>query len=126
MQTLIKVKQILSEILDVDEDQITDETYLIRELDAESIDLLEVALELGSAFEIDIRDDDIFLRNLRILIEEADTKGQDPLEYLMEKMAHINKQRLMEMLEDLPGGPVLKVGDLVQYIEYVTGKSHVA
>lgn len=126
MQTLIKVKHILSEILDVDEDQITNETYLIRELDAESIDLLEVALELGSVFKIDIKDDDIFLRNLRILVEEAETKGQDTLEYLMEKMGHIHKERLMEMLEDLPGGPVLKVGDLVQYLEYVTGNSYAA
>ncbi len=126
METLIKIKEILSEILDIDPDQMTDQSYLVRELDAESIDLLEVALELGSVFNLDIIDDDLFLRNLRIFIEEAKNGNKDLLECLVKKIPHIRRDRLSEMLTDLPGGPVLQVGDLVQYIEYNRGNCDVA
>ncbi|MFH2090839.1 MAG: phosphopantetheine-binding protein [Pseudomonadota bacterium] len=126
MQTLNKVKHILSEILDVDEDQITQETFLIRELDAESIDLLEVALELAGEFKMEIKEADLFLRNLRIIIEQAREKGMEPLDLLKEKMGHIPVLRLAQMLEELPEGPVLKVKDLVSYIDSITGQDHVA
>lgn len=123
MDVLTQIKTIISEILDVDINDIQDETFLIRELDAESIDLLELALELGTAFHMDIRDDDLFLRDLRIHIEDAQTKGVAVLDVLKQKIRHIDPRRLAQMLEELPQGPVLKVGDLVRYIEYTKGNA---
>ena len=64
MNTFHEIKNVIMEILDVEEDQILPETYLIRELDAESIDLLELAVSLNTVFKKEIIDDDIFLRKL--------------------------------------------------------------
>lgn len=124
MQILDKIKQILSEILDVDENEIKYETYLVRELDAESIDLLEAALEFSSEFKIEIKEDDIFLRNLRVLVEQAEETQKDPVETIVDELAHIDRPRLVEMVEELSGGPVLQVGDLERYIRYVVGDNH--
>ncbi len=125
-QILSNVIQILSEILDVDEDQIENETYLIRELDAESIDLLEAALELSNAFETDIKEEDLFLRNLRVLLEQAKENHLDPVEFISKELPHIEPSRLAAMLKDLDQGPVLQVGDIVSYIQFALGDNHAA
>ena len=124
MKTIEKITDIISEILDVDPGEITPETYLVRDLDAESIDLLELALELGAGFDVQVRDHDLFLRDLRILSEEAAQNGQDPADCIRGRLPHIPDERAMEMIADLEGGPVLKVADLVSYIDYLTEDSH--
>ena len=120
MSEFEKVREILGEILDFDVEEITPETYLVRELDAESIDLLEVALELSSGFGVEVRDDDIFLRNLRGLIVGADENGKDASAAIVENLPHITNERAGEMLKDLKEGPVLKVKDLVSYVRYLS------
>lgn len=124
MQYFEKIKQILGEILDVDEDQIGYETYLVRDLDAESIDLLEVSLELSGGFKVEINEDDIFLRNLRVFVEQAEENGENTLDFLDDQFAHLDRQRLSDMLDNLEGGPVLQAGDLERYIRFVTGVDH--
>jgi len=106
------------EILDLEEAQISPETYLIRELGAESIDLLELAVSLNTVFKKEIIDDDIFLRKLRLYLEEAEEIGQKKSAYLAEKYPFLGHVRIRELLEELGGGPVLKVKDLVSYINY--------
>ncbi|SMD00116.1 acyl carrier protein [Desulfocicer vacuolatum DSM 3385] len=118
MSTFEKVREILAEILDFDKEEISLESYLIRELTAESIDLLEVALELSLKFGIEVQDDDLFLRNLRSILMDATQRGLNPITAIVEKLPHLNKERVEEMLDDLKKGPVLKVQDLVSYVEY--------
>jgi len=60
MNIFERVKQIVADILDIQEEEILSHTYLIRDLGAESIDLLELAVSLNAGFQIEIRDDDIF------------------------------------------------------------------
>jgi len=118
MEAFNEIKNVIIEILDVEEDQILSETYLIRELGAESIDLLELAVSLNTVFKKEIIDDDIFLRKLRIYLEEAEEINQDKLAYLAEKYPFLEHARIRELLEELGRGPVLKVKDLVSYINY--------
>jgi acyl carrier protein len=118
MDVFHRIKNVIMEILDVEEDRITPETYLIRELEAESIDLLELAVSLNTIFKKEIIDDDIFLRKLRSYIEEAAERGQDKSLYLTEKYPFLGGVRIREVLEELGGGPVLKVKDLVSYINF--------
>ena len=118
MDAFHEIKNVIMEILDVEEDQILPETYLIRELGAESIDLLELAVSLNTVFKKEIIDDDIFLRKLRPYLDEAEEIGQDKSAYLAEKYSFLGHARIKEILGELGGGPVLKVKDLVSYINY--------
>ena len=117
MDILEEIKKILAEILDIENHIITPETYLIRELGAESIDLLELAVAINSGFNIDVNDDEIFLRKLRQYVTEAKQQNNDLLQYLVEKLPFLSRKRLEEIIADLEGGPTLKVKDLISYIE---------
>jgi acyl carrier protein len=118
METLTKVIDALADILDVNPEQITPETYLLRDLEAESIDLLELAVVLNSEFQIEVDDDEIFLKTLRIYLDDPKEAPKDMGEYLMEKFPYLTRDRIKEILVDLSSGPVLKVKDLVSYINW--------
>jgi len=114
---LEEIKKILVEILDIENDIITPETYLIRKLGAESIDLLELAVAINSRFNIDVNDDEIFLRKLRQYITEAEQQNKNILQYLAKNLPFLSRKRLEEIIADLEGGPTLKVKDLIAYVE---------
>jgi acyl carrier protein len=53
-----RVKEVLTDNLGVDEDQITDEASFTEDLDADSLDLVELIMELEDQFGIKISDED--------------------------------------------------------------------
>ncbi len=110
------IKEAICEILDIENGNITRETYLIRELDAESIDLLELGVVLNSNFGVRINDDEMFLGSLRMHIEESSANGETASSYLNKKYPYLSPQRISEILEDVDGGPVLKIKDIISYI----------
>lgn len=118
MKVIDQVNEILEDILDVDIDDIEPETYIIRDLGAESIDLLEIAVELNTCFDTEIDDDEVFLRNLRLYKNEAQEKNLDQTDYILKKMPFLGKVRVHEILDDLDEGPVLKVKDIASYITW--------
>jgi acyl carrier protein len=111
-----KIKEMLCDILDIDLSDITPETYLIRDLDAESIDLLELAVNINQQFSIDVIEDDLFLRQLRFYLEEADEKNSHPSTYVKTKYPFLTENRIEEIMGDVDKGPVLKVKDLIHYV----------
>ncbi|MBU1171383.1 MAG: hypothetical protein KKD44_17660 [Proteobacteria bacterium] len=118
MNVISKVIESLADILDFDPNNIGPETYLIRDLEAESIDLLELAVVLNTEFKIEVDDDEIFLKTLRIYLDKPKECPKDMGEYMMEKYPYLTRERIKEILEDLPHGPVIKVKDLVSYINW--------
>lgn len=119
MNVLDKITDALVDILDVEPSEIGPETYLIRDLEMESIDLLELAIVLNSEFKIDVDDDEIFLKTLRIYLDDPKkTHENDTEEYMVEKFPFLTRDRIREVLVDLDKGPVLKVKDLVSYIDW--------
>ncbi|MDL1982697.1 MAG: phosphopantetheine-binding protein [Deltaproteobacteria bacterium] len=118
MDILEEITEILAEILDIENHNISPETYLIRELGAESIDLLELAVAINSGFNIDVNDDEIFLRKLRDYITEAEQQNKNILQYLVKNLPFLSHKRLENIIADLEGGPTLKVKDLISYIEW--------
>lgn len=117
MKTESLIIDTLSDILDVDPGDITPETYLIRELDAESIDLMEVAVTLNHQLNIEVTEDDIFLRRLREHLDEADRIGEERSSAMAKAYPFLSTGRIDEILADLDGGPVLKVKDLTDYVK---------
>jgi acyl carrier protein len=53
-----RVKSVLSEQLGVDENEVTEEASFQEDLDADSLDLVELIMELEDQFGIKISDDD--------------------------------------------------------------------
>lgn len=123
MTILNRIIGILSDILDLDPSMVSSESYLVRDLDAESIDLLEIAVTLNSEFRTDIDDEEIFLKNLRININESEASSDSWGDYLVGKYPFLTRERIREMVSDLHSGPVLKVKDLVSYIQFKVGQN---
>lgn len=116
MEILKGIKEILADILDIEEQEITSETYIVRDLGAESIDLLELAVSLNARFKIEVNDGEIFLSRLRDYVTDAEEHGKDILQHLAERVPFLSRRRIEEIVTDLEGGPTLKVEDLVSYI----------
>lgn len=56
---LEKVKSILAEQFDVEEDDITPETRLVEELGADSLDVVDLLMSVEDEFEIEVPDEEI-------------------------------------------------------------------
>lgn len=52
-----KVKEIIAEQLDVDVEVINEETSLMKDLEADSLDAVEIMMALEDEFEIEVPDD---------------------------------------------------------------------
>lgn len=125
MTILNRIIGILADILDLDPSMVSSESYLVRDLEAESIDLLEIAVTLNSEFRTDIDDEEIFLKNLRIYMDESEASSDSWGDYLVGKYPFLTRERIREMVSDLHSGPVLKVKDLVSYIQFKVGQNDV-
>ncbi len=117
-----RIADILSDILDIPASDISADSYLVRDLNAESIDLLEIAVTLATEFKTDVDDDAIFLKNLRIVLEDAGNTDESRIDILASRYPFLDNARIMDILNDLDGGPVLKVRDLTAYVLYKTGQ----
>lgn len=118
MEIFDGIKEMIADILDIDDQEITPETYIVRDLGAESIDLLELAVSLNSRFKVDVNDGEIFLTRLREYVTEAEDKAKDVVQHLKGMLPFLAEGRIVEIVGDLEGGPTLKVRDLVGYIEW--------
>lgn len=112
------IREILMELLDLEVDAIQPESYLVRDLGVESIDFLELAVVLNERFKIPVHDDTVFLRNLRLHLAEAEADGQPSLEFLKPLYGYLSEQRLVQIVSDLEGGPVIQVQDLMGYVQW--------
>ncbi|MCF6462678.1 acyl carrier protein [Clostridium sp. Cult1] len=67
-----KIKKMISEQFHIDEDDITMETSFREDLNADSLDLVELIMALEDEFELEVDDD---------VVEEIDTVG-DAVDYI--------------------------------------------
>lgn len=58
-EILLKVRPILSDLLDVSEGKVIPAARLIEDLGADSLDAIEITMGLEEAFDIEISDEDI-------------------------------------------------------------------
>ena len=118
MEIIDTLRELITDIMDVEGEAITEETYLVRELGAESIDLLELSVSINHYFRIAMKDDDLFLRNFRLHLVEAERLGKETAPYLAERFPFLSSARIADILADLEAGPALKIKDLVSYIAF--------
>jgi acyl carrier protein len=123
MDTFGKIRDSLAEILDIETEEITPETYVVRDLGAESIDLLELSVALNSRFKVEVNDDEVFLRTLRLSLSQTNRNHNDRVTRIHEEFPFLGRERIGEILTDLDDGPVLKVKDLMAYVSWQLGKN---
>ncbi len=70
-----KIKDIVCQQLGVSQDKLTDETSFVNDLGADSLDTVELVMEIEDAFELSIPDDDV---------EDIQTVG-NAVEYVNDK-----------------------------------------
>ena len=56
--TLIRLKKVVAEQLDVSEEEITAEASFVEDLGADSLDMVELVMAFEEAFDIEIPDED--------------------------------------------------------------------
>jgi len=142
---------VIAEVLDLDAATLTAETYVFRDLDTESIDLLEYGIGMGRHFGIRMQDSVAFLKDLRVHIAHADSQAEDTngeqlggeqftgnqsnlpharreqrIAHLRTVYPHLTEERLAAMLEDLAAStsarPVLRIGDIAAYVRHALKK----
>jgi acyl carrier protein len=121
-----EIKGILSELLDMDTKGIGLHSYLVRDLGVESIDFLELAVAINARFRVEVHDDTIFLRNLRVHLTEAAERKIEAQEHLKRRYPHLPPERIETIVSDLEGGPVLQVRDLESYVQWQMTRTKVA
>ena len=118
MDTFAEIKKILEELLDLEDREITHETYLIQELGAESIDLLELAVAINSRFRVAVKDDDLFLTRFRQYVAQASQQMTDAVLFVAQKYPFLEKSRIEEIVAKSAEGPQIKIKDLISYIAF--------
>ncbi len=113
MDVFKEIKKILMEILDLDEAKISRESYLMRDLGAESVDLLELATALNALFKVEINEEAIFLKGLTKILEDSPAS-----------FPFLRSERLNKIAFDLEAGPPVKVEDLVSYVTWQLEKGN--
>ena len=53
-----KIREIIMEQLNVDQDDVTMDTHLMKDLEADSLDAVDIIMAIEDEFEIEIPDDD--------------------------------------------------------------------
>ena len=71
-----KIRSLISERFDVDEDKITRETNIVDDLGVDSLDIAELLLTLEDEFDISIPEEDIAnLKTVGDLVDFMDNQG---------------------------------------------------
>lgn len=93
-----KFLEILDSVIGCEQDTVQDESDLIRDLGADSLDVVEITLECELEFAIDIPDEDA---------EKLKTVKQW-VDYLEAQIACISLDALQAALKNSPNNPFLK------------------
>jgi acyl carrier protein len=119
------VKLCLVEALSVDEDEVTPEASLTRDLGAESIDFLDIIFRLEKAFAIKIPRGDLFPEGLQTNPQFVQAGKLTPagVAELKKRLpyADVSKFEKNPMISNL--GDIFTVGMIAGYIETRVGKN---
>ena len=71
-----KIKKLLADQLDADEDDMTMETDIAKDLGADSLDVVELLMSIEDEFEVEIPDEDVEnISTIGDIVEYIDSKS---------------------------------------------------
>ena len=118
MSIFDQVQTVITEVLEVEPEEVNFETYVMRDLPTESIDLMEYGVGLTKECGVSVHDETVFLKSFRLHMAEANDKGLEPAAHLVNIYPHLSPARVEEMLHTISEGPVLQIRDIVAYVEH--------
>lgn len=118
-EILTKVQEALVEALGVDDDEVTPEATLVKDLGAESIDFLDIVFRLEKAFEIKIPRDELFPEDILTNAEYVqDGKVNEAgVAKLTERMPFADLSNFAQNPAVQEFGNQLTVEDMCRYVE---------
>lgn len=114
-----KVQEALVDALGVDEEDVTEEATIQGDLDAESIDYLDIVFRLEKAFDIKIDKDELVPQDILTnptYVEDGKLNAAG-LEELKKRMPFADLSKFEEDPQVVKLGEQLTVGDMVRYVE---------
>ncbi len=115
-----KVQEVMVDALGVDEDEVTDEAVLMRDLGAESIDFLDIVFRLEKAFGIKIPREELFPADTLMNNSGFVSNGkltEAGLNELRQKIPHIDISAFENDPDINKLGDLFTVGAIINYIE---------
>lgn len=114
-----KVRQVLTEALVVEEEEVTTSAKLVDDLGAESIDFLDIQFRLEKSFGIKIEEGEMFPVNVLddpqyVLDEKITDKG---MEELRQRLAHVDLSEFESDRSVGAVGGVFTVDSVVKFVE---------
>lgn len=116
----VKVREALVDALGVDEEEVTPEATLQGDLDAESIDFLDIVFRLEKAFDIKIERGELFPEDILTNTEYVqDGKVNEAgIAKLRERMPFANLEKFEKEPQVQNLGQQLTVQDMCNFVKY--------
>ena len=114
-----KVQEVLVDALGVDDDEVTPEARLTKDLGAESIDFLDIVFKLEKAFGIKIATEDLFPKDILTdsqYVQDGKVTASGLAE-LKKRMAWADLSKFEQNPRVQDFGNLLTVSDLCRYVE---------
>ena len=119
-----KVQEVLEEALGADEEEITEQASLTRDLEAESIDFLDIVFRLEKAFSTEdrpfkIQQGELFPENLMENPEwvEGGTFTDAGMAMLKERMPHVDFSGFEDSRDVNKVAELITVGSIVEFVD---------
>ncbi|MFG0251986.1 MAG: acyl carrier protein [Phycisphaerales bacterium JB038] len=118
-EILAKVTEVLEDALGVDEEDVTLEATLIGDLEAESIDFLDIVFRLEKGFDIKIEQGELFPENVAQNPEfvQDGKVTQKGIDALKEKLPHVDFADFEADPDVSKVGNIFTVDTIVRFVE---------
>ena len=119
-----KVQETLVDALGVDDDEVTPEAVLTKDLEAESIDFLDIVFKLEQTFGFKIEQGELFPDNVTQdpeLVQNGRVTAAG-MTRLKERLPHADFSKLESNPEVTKVGQIFTVGALVNFVERKLGQ----
>jgi len=119
-----KVRETLVDALGVDDDEVTPEATLVNDLEAESIDFLDIAFKLEQAFGFKIAQGELFPDNVQQNPEYVQGGKVTPkgIAALKERLPHVDFSHFESDPQVAKVADVFTVDALVRFVERKLGQ----
>lgn len=118
-----KIQEALVDALGVDEDEVTEGATLVGDLEAESIDFLDIAFKIEQAFDFKIEQGELFPENVGQNPEFVQDGKVTPqgIEALKARLPHVDFTAFEKDPEVSKVADVFTVGTIVNFVERKLG-----
>lgn len=112
------VNKCVAESMSVNQDELTMDTLLISDLDADSLDIMDIMFQLEEEFDIKLEKEDFdFLRKIGMEREQAVVDGILTAEALSKLKEHLPLLDTAQELKPVDLGKFLSISSIVKLVE---------